>query len=99
MTLSGSDDGEVRIWEMAAWTCLHTIAGRGSGINAIVSLGSSAPTAERPAAVRVACAADDGCIYSYEYQRGAGWCARRTQARRMRLRSACRAAPEQSRAL
>jgi len=71
--LSGGDDGEVRVWEMATWTCLHALTGRGSGINSIVSLGASAPTADKPACVRVACASDDGYIYSYEYQKEAGW--------------------------
>jgi WD40 repeat protein len=82
--LSGGDDGEVRVWDMSAWTCQHVLVGRGSGINAIVSLGSSAATADKAACVRVACASDDGYIYSYEYQQEAGWCVRGSLARASR---------------
>jgi hypothetical protein len=82
--LSGGDDGEVRVWEMATWSCLHVLVGRGSGINSIVSLGASPASAEHAACVRVACASDDGYIYSYEFQKEAGWCGRGLRCGRCR---------------
>jgi len=71
--LSGGDDGEVRVWDMSSWECLHVVAGRGSGINSIVSLGTAAATEGRPQCVRVACASDDGHIYTLEYTKEPGW--------------------------
>lgn len=81
--LSGADDGEVRVWDMSTWQGVHVIQGRGSGINSIVSLGTQPlPGVERDIKgsshlqARIACASDDGHIYTYSFTKDQGWCVR-----------------------